>query len=184
MNKRKAVFLDRDGTLNVEVAIVARPEDLLPLEGIGAAVRGLNDAGFLAILTTNQAIIARGDCEPAMLRRIHAGLRATLAEAGARLDGIYFCPHHPDYGPPCLCRKPKPGLVLAAAADFEIDLAKSWVVGDSAKDIQMARNAGVRCILVCTGKGGSDRGTEGMHAEPDFIFDSLREAAAFIASAP
>ncbi len=178
---RKAVFLDRDGTLNVEVEIVATPEDLLPIDGIGAAVRRINEAGFLAILTTNQAIIARGDCDAAILRRIHAKLKVVLASEGAHLDAIYFCPHHPDYGPPCQCRKPKPGMLLAAAADFDIDLSQSWVIGDSAKDTQLARNAGVRCVLVRTGKGGSDRGDDGMDAEPDCIFDTLAEAVAFIA---
>jgi histidinol-phosphate phosphatase family protein len=182
VNSRPAVFLDRDGTLNVEVALVATPEDLIPFAGIGPAVRAINDSGFLAILVTNQAIIARGDCDARRLRLIHAKLRATLASAGAHLDAIYFCPHHPGWGPPCNCRKPKPGMILAAAADFDIDLARSWVVGDSAKDVQLARNTGVRCALVRTGKAGSDIGTEDMHAHPDATFDTLTDAVAFITS--
>jgi histidinol-phosphate phosphatase family protein len=180
MSARRAIFLDRDGTLNVEVPLVATPEDLMPIEGTGEAVRMINDAGFLAILVTNQAIIARGDCDAAMLRRIHAKLRSTLERDGAHLDAIYFCPHHPDYGPACNCRKPKPGMLLAALSDFDIDPARSWVVGDSAKDALLARNAAVRCALVRTGKGGADVETEDLRAGPDRIFDSLGEAVAFI----
>ena len=180
MNARPAIFLDRDGTLNVEVALVATPEDLIPIEGIGAAVRAINDTGYLAILVTNQAIIARGDCDSAGLRRIHAKLRATLEQAGAHLDAIYYCPHHPDWGQACNCRKPKPGMLLAAAKDFDIDLGRSWVIGDSAKDIELARNAGTRCALVRTGKGGADIGTEEMHAQPDGIFDTLGDAVTFV----
>lgn len=183
MHPRKAVFLDRDGTLNVEVPLVATPDDLIPIEGAGGAVRKINDAGILAILVTNQAVIARGDCDHAMLRRIHGKLRDALARDGGRLDAIYFCPHHPDQAPPCHCRKPRPGMLLAAQADFDIDLAQSWVIGDSAKDIQLARNAGTRCALVRTGKAGSDIGTDGMHARPDAVFDTLAEAVAFAVSA-
>lgn len=180
MSTRKAVFLDRDGTLNIEVATVAKPDDLTPIEGIGPAVRMINDAGLLAILVTNQAVIARGDCDTSMLRRIHAKLRNHLARDGAHLDAIYFCPHHPDYGPPCLCRKPKPGMLLAAAKDFNIDLRQSWVVGDSAKDVQLARNVGARSLLLRTGKAGADIGSDEMHAEPDGTFDTLRDAVAYI----
>ena len=180
MNKRKAIFLDRDGTLNVEVARVAAPEDLILIEGIGEAVRRINVSDFLAILVTNQAVIARGHCDRAMLRTIHAKLRETLRKSAAHLDAIYFCPHHPDFGPPCNCRKPKPAMLHAAANDFDIDLAKSWVIGDSAKDIQLARNAGTRCVLIRTGKAGSDIGTEGMHAQPDFVTGTLGEAVELI----
>jgi histidinol-phosphate phosphatase family protein len=180
MSAHRAIFLDRDGTLNVEVPLVAKPEDLTLIEGIGEAVRAINDAGILAILVTNQASIARGDCDAAMLGRIHARLRSALERDGAHLDAVYFCPHHPDYGPPCNCRKPKPGMVRAAMRDFDIDPAQSWVIGDSAKDVQLARNAGVRCALVRTGKAGADRGTENIHSEPDGVFDTLGQAVTFI----
>jgi D-glycero-D-manno-heptose 1,7-bisphosphate phosphatase len=179
VSARKAVFLDRDGTLNVEVPLVATPDDLTPIEGIGPAVRAINEAGFLAILLTNQAAVARGDCAPASLRRIHGKLRGILAHDGAHLDAIYVCPHHPGYGSPCNCRKPKPGMIFAAQDDFDIDLARSWVIGDSAKDVQLARNAGVRSALVRTGKAGSDIGTDDMTAIPDAVFETLNEAVAF-----
>ena len=184
MSARRAVFLDRDGTLNVEVPLVATPDDLTPIDGIGPAVRAINEAGFLAILLTNQAAVARGDCAPATLRRIHGKLRTALAHDGARLDAVYFCPHHPDYGSRCNCRKPQPGMVFAAQADFDIDLAHSWVIGDSAKDVQLARNAGVRCALVRTGKAGADIGSDDMTALPDAAFDTLGEAVAFATGHP
>jgi D,D-heptose 1,7-bisphosphate phosphatase len=173
----KAIFLDRDGTLNIEVPSVARPEDLELIEGVGAAVRMINDTGFLAILITNQAIVARGDCDRLVLRRIHRKLRSSLQSDGAHLDAIYFCPHHPDWGPPCECRKPKPGMLHAAQADFDIDFAQSWMIGDSAKDIELASNAGVRCVLVLTGKGGSD--IEGS-LHPNLTCATLGEAVEFI----
>ena len=184
MSARKAVFLDRDGTLNVEVPLVATPQDLTPIDGIGPAVRAINEAGFLAIVLTNQAAVARGDCSFPTLRRIHGKLRGVLAHDGARLDAVYFCPHHTDYGSPCRCRKPKPGMILAAQDDFDIDLAHSWVIGDSAKDVQLARNAGVRCALVRTGKAGADIGTDDMTALPDAIFATLQEAVAFATGHP
>jgi len=182
MPARKAVFLDRDGTLNVEVPLVATLDDLTPIDGIGPAVRAINEAGFLAIVLTNQAAVARGDCALASLRRIHAKLRRVLARDGARLDAIYFCPHHPDYGSPCFCRKPRPGMLFAAQADFDIDLAHSWVIGDSSKDLLLARGAWVRCALVRTGKAGSDIGTGTII--PDGVFDTLGEAVAFATGQP
>ncbi len=177
MNARRAVFLDRDGTLNVEVPLVASPGDLIPIEGAGAAVRHINESGLMAILVTNQAAIARGAYDTAALGRIHRKLRAVLARDGAHLDAIYYCPHHPDWGSPCNCRKPRPGMLFAARRDFEIDLSESWVIGDSTKDIGLARNAGARSILVRTGKAGSDAGPG---ATPDRVFDTLGEAATFV----
>ena len=174
---RRAVFLDRDGTLNVEVDSVRTPADLRLIEGAGAAVRRMNQAGWLAILVTNQAILARGDCDIGGLERIHDELRRQLAKEGARLDAIYFCPHHPDCTGICDCRKPAPGMILRAQSDFDIDLGNSWVVGDSIKDIRIARNVGAHSALVKTGKAGKDAGPDD---RPDAVFDSLGEAAAFI----
>ncbi len=179
MSPRKAVFLDRDGTLNVEVPMVATPEDLKPIGGVGAAVRAINQSDYLAIVVTNQAIVARGDCDRGMLRRIHAKLRSELGREGAHLDAIYWCPHHPEHGSPCQCRKPGIGMLRAAQADFDLDLAQCWVIGDSTKDVQMARNAGARSALVRSGKGGSDIGTDNLNAVPDYVFETLGEAVAF-----
>jgi len=177
--RRRAVFLDRDGTLNVEVELVRTPADLRLIEGAAKAVRRINESGWLAILVTNQAILARGDCGTEGLEKIHDELRRLLARDQARLDAIYVCPHHPDYTGACNCRKPEPGMILRAQSDFNIDLSNSWVVGDSMKDIRIARNVGARSALVKTGKAGRDAGPGD---RPDAVFASLREAAAFITS--
>lgn len=174
---RRAVFLDRDGTLNVEVESVRMPGDLQLIEGAGRAVRRINESGWLAILVTNQAILARGDCDIEGLDKIHDELRRLLARDKARLDAIYFCPHHPDYTGACDCRKPEPGMILRAQSDFNIDLSNSWVVGDSMKDIRLARNVGAHSALLKTGKAGLDAGPED---RPDAVFASLPEAVAFI----
>jgi D,D-heptose 1,7-bisphosphate phosphatase len=181
-----AIFLDRDGTLNVEVERVRTPDDLELIEGAVEAVGMINRSGYRAILTTNQAVLARGDCDEAGLARIHAKLETLLGRGGAWLDAIYYCPHHPHRGYhgevpelkiECECRKPKPGMVLQAKQDFNLDLSQSWMIGDSALDIRTARNAGMHTVLVRTGKGGSDLGPNEL---PDYTFDSLREAVAFI----
>jgi histidinol-phosphate phosphatase family protein len=131
-------------------------------------------------------VLARGDCDEAGLARIHAKLETLLGRGGAWLDAIYYCPHHPHRGYhgevpelkiECECRKPKPGMVLQAKQDFNLDLSQSWMIGDSALDIRTARNAGMHTVLVRTGKGGSDLGPNEL---PDYTFDSLREAVAFI----
>jgi len=180
MNKplaRGAVFLDRDGTLNVEIDEVLVPERVTLIEGAGEAVRAINEAGLLAILVTNQAVIARGECDEEDLERVHAKLRELLARDGGYLDAIYYCPHHPDYTGSCNCRKPAPGLIWRALEDFNIDLNRCWVVGDSVKDVQLAKAVGVSAALVRTGKGGSDLGPEDC---PDRVFESVRDAAGFI----
>ena len=186
VHPQPAIFLDRDGTLNVEVERVRTPDDLELIEGAVEAVRMINKSGFRAILVTNQAVLARGDCDEPGLRQVHAKLETLLGRGGAWLDGIYFCPHHPHRGYPgevpelkiqCECRKPKPGMLYRAKQDFNLDLANSWMIGDSALDIQTARSAGLRAVLVRTGKGGLDSSSAD---SPDYTFDSLREAVVFI----
>jgi D,D-heptose 1,7-bisphosphate phosphatase len=172
----------------VEVDRVTTPEHLVLIDGAVEAVARINHMGIRAILVTNQAIIARGECDEPGLHRIHEKLETLLASGGAWLDAIYYCPHYPRRGVnggipelkiDCTCRKPKPGMILQAKKDFNLDLANSWMIGDSAKDIQLARATGLRSILVRTGKAGTDCGP-GEH--PDYAFDSLIEAVAFIES--
>jgi len=164
-NPRPAVFLDRDGVLIEEVGHLHRQEDLRVLPGIGAAIRRINQAGFLAILITNQPVIARGLCSFNDLRTLHNKLETLLGREGARLDAIYFCPHHPDSGFPeeipelkidCDCRKPATGMIKQACSEFNIDLAGSWLIGDTTVDLETARRAGIKSILVGTGYGGRD----------------------------
>lgn len=181
-----AIFLDRDGTLNVEVERVRTPDDLQLIGGAVEAVRTINRSGFRAIVITNQAVLARGDCDEPGLRAVHAKLETLLGRGGAYLDAIYYCPHHPHRGYAgevpelkieCDCRKPKPGMLFRAKEDFNLDLSTSWMIGDSALDIRTARAAGTRAVLVRTGKAGSDSSSADV---PDYIFDSLLEAVSFI----
>ena len=155
----RAVFLDRDGTLLDELGYLARAEDVRLYPGAAAALRRLRDAGFLLVVVTNQSGIARGLFGAAELARVHARLADELEKGGARLDLVLHCPHHPDHGEPplrarCACRKPEPGLFLEAARRLALDLEQSWSIGDSARDVEAARRAGVRGrVLVATGKG-------------------------------
>lgn len=153
---QRAFFLDRDGTLNVHDGYITHPEQIKLLPGVAEAVRLINSSGFLAIVVTNQPVIARGDCTLADLQEIHNALETQLGEQGAYLDAIYFCPHHPDkgfsgerpeYKVVCDCRKPKPGMLLQAAKDFNIDIGKSYMVGDDVIDKEAGAHAGC-CISV------------------------------------
>jgi len=158
-NKQRAVFLDRDGTINVQVDFLYDPAQVELIEGVAEAIQCINRSGYLAIVVTNQPVIARNLCSLETLDAIHARLETLLGEQGAYLNAIYFCPHHPDKGYPeerpeykidCECRKPKPGMLLQAARDWNIDLSQSIMIGDSWRDEQAAQNAGVRPILIPT----------------------------------
>ncbi len=159
-NKRKlqkAVFVDRDGTLNVHKGYITDPEDVELIEGVAQAINNLHDLGYLVIMISNQPVVARGECSFEMLDNIHCRLEMLLAESKAYLDGLYYCPHHPDKGFDgevaqlkinCSCRKPAPALILQAAEDFNVDLDRSYMVGDSITDMQAGVNAGCTPIYV------------------------------------
>lgn len=156
-NKQKAIFLDRDGTINKSVGFLTNIDELELLDGAAEAIKLINNSDYLAILVTNQPVIARGEVTLDELQEIHNKLETLLGEKGAFLDGIYFCPHHPDkgfegerieYKIECSCRKPKPGMLLNAAKDFNIDLAKSWMIGDYKNDVLAGINAGTKTVLV------------------------------------
>ncbi len=180
---RATVFLDRDGTINEAVNYLTNPKEFVLLPGVAAAIRDLRAAGLLVIVITNQSMIARGWCALETLADIHREMTRQLAHESAALDGIYYCPHHPNPGPNgpfarcCDCRKPKPGMILRAARDFGIDLTQSWMVGDSTRDVLAAQNAGVRSILVATGQGGKDGG---YRVTPDLFCTDLCTATDYI----
>lgn len=162
-NKQKAIFLDRDGTVNKYVGYLRNPEQLELLDGVGEAVKKINLSGYLAIVVTNQPVVARGEVTVEGLQEIHNKMETLLGKEGAYLDGIYYCPHHPDKGFDgevkelkivCECRKPKAGLLLQAAKDFNIDLSQSWMIGDSENDVLAGKNAGCKTVLI----GESDYG--------------------------
>ena len=149
-NKQKAIFLDRDGTINKYVGFLTKPEQFELLPGVAEAIKMINNSGYLAIVVTNQPVIARGDCTWEELQQIHDKMETEFGKEGAFLDAIYICPHHkdkgfvgewPEYKFDCACRKPKPGLLLQAATDFNIDLSQSIMIGDSVRDIEAGESA-------------------------------------------
>ena len=152
-NRQKAIFLDRDGTINIYKGFLTKPEDFELIPGAAEAIRQINHSGYLCIVVSNQPIIARGDCTFQELQAIHDKMETLLGKEGAFVDAIYYCPHHPDkgfegerpeYKIECTCRKPKPGLLLQAAKDWNIDLSESYMIGDSERDIQAGKNAGIK----------------------------------------
>lgn len=154
---QRAVFLDRDGTINRYVGFLKRPEEFQLLDGAAEAVRRINQSGRLAIVVTNQPVIARGDATWGQLEEIHGKMETLLGREGAYLDDIFICPHHPDsgfagevpaYKIQCGCRKPAPGLLLQAAEKYNIDLKQSWMVGDSQRDVEAGRAAGCRTVML------------------------------------
>ena len=153
----RAVFLDRDGTINQDRGFIVKPEEFIFEDGAVAAIRLLNQAGFRVIVVSNQAGIAYGHFSEQAVEDLHQWAAKELAAQGARIDAFYYCPHHPDGQPPyrqaCLCRKPAPGMLLQAAADFSLDLAASWLVGDHQSDIAAGIAAGVIPVFVLTGHG-------------------------------
>ncbi|MBA2502598.1 MAG: HAD family hydrolase [Pyrinomonadaceae bacterium] len=178
--KRPAAFIDRDGTISEEVGYINHPSRFRIFPYSAAAVRLLNDAGWLAILVTNQAGVARGYFTEDLIEVVHDRLRHDLEAGGARLDAVYYCPHHPSTGDApyrlaCECRKPQPGLIRQAARDFEIDLKRSWMIGDRYSDTELARNAGVRSAFVLSGygRGEWEYGRAMWKHEPDLIRDDL-----------
>jgi D-glycero-D-manno-heptose 1,7-bisphosphate phosphatase len=156
MKQQQALFLDRDGTLVHPGHYPSRPEDLHLYEGIGPALRVLQEAGFRLVVITNQAGLARGYFTEPDLRRMHDHLVNELAGLGVRLDGIYYCPHHPEgvvaeLAIRCDCRKPQPGMLLKAADDLDLDLQRSWFIGDTLDDVEAGNRVGCRTTLVDLG---------------------------------
>lgn len=164
-NKQKAIFLDRDGTINVLKGFLKNADDFELLPNVAEAIRLINSSPYLTIIATNQPVIARGECSFEELERIHKKMETKLGEQGAYVDDLFFCPHHPHKGYEgevpelkieCECRKPNIGMLNMAAKKYNIDLSKSWYIGDTTMDIQTGINAGMRTILVQTGEAGKD----------------------------
>ena len=171
--RQKAIFLDRDGTINEYVGFLTDIKEFHLLDGVAEAIRKINASGYLAIVVTNQPIIARGEVSFTELQEIHNKMETLLGAEGAYIDAIYFCPHHPDkgfegerveYKISCDCRKPKPGMLLKAAEDFNIDLSRSWMVGDGKNDVEAGKNAGCKTVLIGTEDYGQDRKVSSLFA--------------------
>lgn len=181
--KRPAVFIDRDGTISEEVGYVNHPSRFRVFPYAAEAIRILNESGWLAIVITNQAGVARGYFSEDVILKIHEQLRGDLQNGGAQLDAIYYCAHHPSVGEPpyrldCDCRKPRPGLIQQAARDFDIDIAASWMAGDRYSDVELARNAGLRSAFVLSGygRGEWEYQSENWKYQPDMVCENLLEA--------
>ena len=156
-NKQKAIFLDRDGTINKYVGFLTDINEFELLDGVTEAIKMINESGYLAIVVTNQPVIARGEVSVEELQEIHNKMETLLGQAGAYIDDIFYCPHHPhkgyegerpEYKIECECRKPKPGMLLAAAEKYNIDLRESWMIGDGENDIEAGKNAGCNVCVV------------------------------------
>lgn len=183
--KQRAIFLDRDGTMNVSKGFISKADDLELIPGTIDAIKAINKSGALAIVITNQPVIARGECSFEELHNIHNKLKTLLGKKGAFVDDIFYCPHHPDKGfegevPElkfdCECRKPKTGMIDEAVKKYNINLSKSYMVGDSTMDLETARNAGIKSVLVNTGFAGNDgKYDRSCDIEADNLFDAVEK---------
>ncbi len=177
---KRALFIDKDGTLVKDVAFNADPARLQMAPEVFPGLKRVQDAGFLVVVVTNQPGVALGLFQESALSEVEHELRVLLSREEVGLEGFYYCPHHPtstmpEYSAACLCRKPAPGLLLAAARDLDISLSDSWMVGDILDDVEAGRRAGCRTILVDRG-GETEWRLDGQLRHPDFIVSSVNEA--------
>ena len=188
---RPAVFLDRDGTINEQMGYVNHLSRFQLLPGVARAIRSLNEAGLPVVVVTNQSGLARGYFPESLLEAVHAEMYRLLAEEGARLDGLYVCPHHPEakeerFRLDCDCRKPRTGLLERAAAELGLDLGRSYMVGDRWSDLRCGAAVGATTVLVLTGYGRGDAAYvgPGQTVQPDHVAEDLEAAARWILEGP
>jgi len=174
------VFLDRDGTLVPDAVHPVRPEQLHLYADAGPTLRRLSEAGAALVVVSNQSAVARGLLTPAGLSRLDRHLRRLLREERVRLAGSYYCPHHPDFTGPCGCRKPEPGLIEQGLRELHLSRKRSFLVGDSAHDLEAGRRAGLTTVLVLTGHGRRARGDVGARELADHVAGTLGAAAGWI----
>lgn len=187
MGRNRAVFLDRDGTINEEVGYVNHIERFVLLPRVGEAIRILNQHGWKTVVITNQSGVARGYFPESLIRQVHGKMEDLLKREGAHLDGIYYCPHHPDIGVSpyrqrCRCRKPAPGLIEEAVKELDLDPSRSYMVGDRGADIEFAHRVGTKAVLVLTGYGKGEWEYFGNQwkSKPDCVAQDLYEAVQWI----
>jgi len=183
MNKG-AIFLDRDGTINEEMGYINHPDRFIIFPFVAEGIKIFNRLEMPVVVVTNQSGVARGYFKESLVIELHERLMSEMKKQGAKLDAIYFCPHHPKegqgkYNKDCDCRKPKPGMVLKAAEEFKIDLQKSYMIGDRYKDILFAKNLNLKSALVLTGYGRGEYtfDRETWDFQPDFLGDNLLDVA-------
>ncbi|MBW1679501.1 MAG: HAD family hydrolase [Deltaproteobacteria bacterium] len=186
--KNIAVFLDRDGTILKEVGYLSRLEDMELLPQAIAAIKLLNQKGIKAVVVTNQSGVARGFFLENLVKEVHQRLQKALQKEGASLDGFFYCPHHPDYGhekyrKDCFCRKPNIGMLQEAARDFRIDLSRSYLIGDTRRDLETAWNAGMKGVLVLSGYGKDELKkieVQNPEGKPDYVASDLLRAVRWV----
>ena len=182
---RKAVFLDRDGTIIKQVELMHSVEDLHLLPGVARAISALNKLGFLVVVVTNQPVVARGIIGPKEIDNIHAVLIERLNGKGAKIDAVYFCPHHPEATMPeyrlrCRCRKPEPGMILKGLKKLNINPKKSFMIGDALIDVVSGQKAGLKTILVKSGPGHARLDEKYKNTKTDFTVKNLAQAVKII----
>lgn len=187
--QRPAVFLDRDGTINEEVGYLDDPAKVVLIPGSADAIRRLNEAGLWVVVTSNQSGVARGYFSEDAVRAVNKRLEQLLAAHGAKLDALFYCPHHAEkglgpYRVDCDCRKPRPGMIQRATAQLPIDLGRSYVVGDKLTDVELGKSSGLRTVLLLTGFGKEELARlEQTHSPaPDFVAQNLATAVEWILS--
>jgi D-glycero-D-manno-heptose 1,7-bisphosphate phosphatase len=187
MTRQPAVFLDRDGTINEQMGYINHISRFVLLPGVGRAIRRLNEQNIPVVVVTNQSGLARGYFPATLLAEVHQQMEEQLAAEGAHVDGLYICPHHPEakeekYRKACDCRKPKIGLLKKAAADLQLDLKQSFMVGDRWSDLKCGAAAGATSILVLTGYGRGDQQYIGPQQEiqPAMVAEDLEQAVDWI----
>lgn len=187
--KKGAIFLDRDGTINEEMGYINHPDRFIIFPFVAESIKIFNKLEFKVVVVTNQSGIARGYFSESLVNKLHDTLIAKMKDKGARIDAIYYCPHHPKegkgkYKSDCACRKPKPGMVLKAAEEHNIDITKSFMIGDRYKDILFAKNLNIKSGFVLTGYGRGEYvyDREKWNYEPDIIGENLMDIARQIES--
>jgi len=185
--KNKAVFLDRDGTINEEMGYINHISRFRVFPFVAEALKILQDCGYKLIIVTNQSGVARGYFNETLVQEVHRHLGEQMLAAGVKIDAVYYCPHHPsegsaEYRRNCTCRKPNTGMIDRAVADFDIDLSRSFMIGDRFKDVQFARKVGLKAIMVLTGygKGEYTFQRERWEAQPDYVCENLLDASRYI----
>ena len=181
----KAVFLDRDGTIIEDVGYISSPSQINFIPGSIEAIKKLNEAGYKVVVITNQAGVARGITTEVMVQTVDKVLHRKILSGGAHLDGIYYCPHHPEHGvypykQNCECRKPHTGLIKKATKDHQIDLSQSFMIGDKTSDVEAGKKAGVKTVFVLTGHGAKE--VDELTQKPDYIAQNLAEAVKWVLS--
>jgi len=187
--KTGAVFLDRDGTINEEMGYINHPDRFIVFPFVAESIKIFNELGLKVVVVTNQSGVARGYFSESLVKELHEKLQAKMKDEGAKIDAIYYCPHHPKegwgkYKVDCTCRKPKPGMILKAAEEHNLDISKSYMIGDRYKDILFAKNLNIKSGFVLTGYGLGEYTFDKMkwEYEPDLIGENLLDIARKIKS--